>query len=431
MARRGFPIFDSDSHVVEPPELWTKYLEAEYRTLGRYALWREEGKWGSYLQVNSRMFRDTMNSNIPRHAIWRPGMTWRQVGQLDPDTRHPMTPGASDPHARLRDMDAMGIDQAFLYPTWFAEGFHLIENPDVAYALARAYNNWIAEFCGAAPERLFAAAILPLQHMDYALEELQRIRRIASFRAAFIRPMFLEGRYFTHPYYDPLWAELEETGLALAVHPASGLWNPEWTSHGPFAEKMKTRLNRFQFIAVSGGGAFAGGGPGAASANSVSAMPPLGHPVAPLLAPWLDNHMFVGSTLIGFTVMQRYPKMRIVVAHGKASWMEEVLEKMEASTRTFPLLHHYPVRTDTEEMWAEGNVMLGFDAEERMIQRLPENFASKVVWGSRYPHHDTTSGDDAFEKLMRANIDDAMLAQMLGGNAAAQFGIELKRYVKA
>jgi predicted TIM-barrel fold metal-dependent hydrolase len=101
--------------------------------------------------------------------------------------------------------------------------------------------------------------------------------------------------------------------------------------------------------------------------------------------------MFVASTLIGFTVMQRYPKMKVVVAHGKASWMEEVLEKMEASTRTFPLLHYSPVRTDTEELWEEGNVMLGFDAEERMIQRLPQNFAAKIVWGSRYPHHRPTA----------------------------------------
>ena len=101
--------------------------------------------------------------------------------------------------------------------------------------------------------------------------------------------------------------------------------------------------------------------------------------------------MFVASTLIGFTVMQRYPNMKVVVAHGKASWMEEVLEKMEASTRTIPLLHHYPVRTDTEELWEEGNVMLGFDAEERLIQKLPQDFAEKIVWGSRYPHHDTTS----------------------------------------
>jgi predicted TIM-barrel fold metal-dependent hydrolase len=427
MARKSFAVFDGDSHVVEPPELWTKYLEPQYRTLGKYALWREEGTWGSYLQVNGKMFRDTMNSNIPRHAIWRPGLSWRQIGELDPGVRHPMTAGGSDPEARLKDMDAMGVDQAFLYPTWFAEGFHLVENPDVAYALARGYNNWIADFCRAAPGRLFAAAMVPLQHMDYALEELRRIRSIACFRAAFLRPMFIEGRYFTHPYYDPLWDELESMGMAAAVHPTAGLWNPEWTSHGPFTEKVKGRLNRFQFIAVPGGGPFAGG----STAGSVSGSPPIGHPIAPILAPWLDNHMFVASTLIGFTVMQRYPKLRVVVAHGKASWMEEVLEKMEASTRTIPLLHQYPVRTDTEELWEEANVMLGFDAQERMIQRLPQSFAAKIVWGSRYPQHDTTSGWDAIDMLARANINDAMMARMLGVNAAQQFAVELALHLDA
>ena len=202
-------MFDGDSHVVEPREVWEKYLEPEYRTLGKYALWREEGEYNSYLKVNGKMFRDTMNCNIPRHAIWKPGMTWDQVGDLDPNTRHAVNEGASNPQARLRDMDAMGVDQTFLYPTWFAEGFHLIEDPDVAYALARAYNNWIADFCKAAPDRLFAAAMIPLQNMDYTAAELRRIAKISCFRGAFIRPMFIEGHYFTHPYYDPLWAELE------------------------------------------------------------------------------------------------------------------------------------------------------------------------------------------------------------------------------
>ena len=423
MSKKSFVVFDSDSHVVEPAAVWEKYLEPEYRTLGKHALWREEGKLGSYLKVNGKIFRDTGNSNIPRHAIWRPGMTWDKVGELDPSRRHPMTAGASDPHARLRDMDAMGIDQAFLYPTWFAEGFDLVEDPDVAFALARAYNNWIADFCAAAPERLFAAAILPLQHMDYALEELRRVAKIPSLRGAFIRPMFVEGRYTTHPYYEPLWAELELLGITAAVHPGMGLWNPEWTSHTQFIEKIKNRLNFHAFINNIGGGPTAGGGN--AKSFAFAASPPLGHPLAPILSPWLDNHMFVGATLIGFTVMQRYPKMKVVVAHGKASWMEEVLEKMEASARTIPLLHHYPVRTDTEEMWEEGNVMLGFDAEERLIQKLPDDFAEKIVWGSRYPQQDTTSAAEAIETLIRARLDEATLARMFGGNAATQFGIKL------
>jgi uncharacterized protein len=423
MANKQFVVFDGDSHVVEPPELWTRYLEPEYRALGKSALWREEGKLESYLKVNGKVFRDKMNSNIPRHAIWKPGMKWEDVGGLDPNVRHAPAAGASNAEARLRDMNAMGIDQALLYPTWFAEGFHLIEDPDVAYALARAYNDWIADFCKAAPERLFAASMVPLQNMDYAVEELRRTAKIPCFKAAFIRPMFLEGHYFTHPSYDPLWAELENLGTTLAVHPTAGLWNPEWTSHGPFFEKVKGRLNHRAFTLAGGGGPAAGGG--GDITFGFTASPPLGHPIAQIIAPWLDNHMFVASTLIGFTVMQRYPNLKMVVAHGKASWMQEVLEKMEASTRTIPLLHMYPVRTDTEEMWEEGKIMLGFDAEERLIQKLPEEFAAKIVWGSRYPHQDTTTAYDAIESLTRANVAETTIAQMMGGNAAAQFGLKL------
>ena len=41
----------------------------------------------------ARPFRDTMNPNLPRHALWRPGMTWDSIGELDPTVRHPMTRG--------------------------------------------------------------------------------------------------------------------------------------------------------------------------------------------------------------------------------------------------------------------------------------------------------------------------------------------------
>ena len=421
---KDFEVFDSDSHVVESRELWEKYLDPEYRVLGKHALWREDGRFDSYLKVNGQVFRDTANPNIPRHAIWKPGMTWDSVGDLDPDVRHPESEGASDPEARIQHMDAMGIDQAFLYPTWFAEGFHLVEDPDVSYALARAYNDWIADFCQVAPDRLYAAAMVPLGNMDFALAELRRVAGIRCFRGAFIRPMFLEGHYFTHPYYDPLWAELESLGLTAAVHPTAGLWNPEWTSHGPFIEKVKGRLNQTSALGGGGGGAFAGGSTDDRQRVSpATGMVPLGHPLAPLLSHWLDNHLFVASALIGYTVMERFPGMRVVMAHGKASWMEEVLEKMEASTRVIPLQHYYPVSTEPEETWDEGRVMLGFDAEERLIQELPYSFEKKIVWASHYPRHDTTSAWDAIETLARADVERPVIARMMGGNAREQFGL--------
>jgi predicted TIM-barrel fold metal-dependent hydrolase len=423
---KSFAVFDTNAHVVEPHDVWERYLDADYRILGKRALWREHGDHNAYLKINGEVFRDTGNPNIPRHAIWRPGMSWEDVGELDPTIRHAPVEGASDPKARLLDMDAMGVDQAYLYPTWFGEGFHLVDDPDVAWALARAYNDWMTDYCSAAPDRLFAASMVPLQNMDFTIEELDRIASRDCFRGVFIRPMFLEGRYFTHPYFEALFAEIERRELVASVHPSAGLWNPEWTSHGPFFEKISRRLGTG--YGTLGGGPDAGGsgGPDMGFKSGLD----IGHPIASILAPWLDNHMFVAAALIGFGAIQRYPNMKVSLPHGKASWMEEVIEKMEASTRTLPLSYHYPIRTDPEDMWEEANVLLGFDAEERLVQALPEVCRDKVTWGSRYPHQDTTSAWDAIDQLTAAGVDEAAQIRMLGANAATLFGVEPKRFDK-
>jgi hypothetical protein len=47
------------------------------------------------------------------------------------------------------------------------------------------------------------------------------------------------------------------------------------------------------------------------------------------------------------------------------------------------------------------------------------------VWGSRYPQHDTTSAHDAINMLARADVPEDIIARMMGGNAAVQFGVEL------
>src|SRR5437773_10825696 len=110
--RKRFAIFDSDTHVIEPRDLWEKFLDPEFRVLGKSALWREEGKFGSYLKTNGTVFRDTDNVNIPRHAISRPGMTWDAIGDLDPQTRHAMNEGLRHPALPLRSMNAIDVDHA-------------------------------------------------------------------------------------------------------------------------------------------------------------------------------------------------------------------------------------------------------------------------------------------------------------------------------
>ena len=218
--KKAFAVFDGDSHVVEPPDLWEKYLEPEYRQLGKHALWRQDGKLNSYLRVNGEIFRDTMNPNLPRHALWRPGMTWESIGELDPHTRHATNEGAWQPEIRLSDMDSMGVDQTLLYPTWFAEGFHLVRDPDVAYALARAYNDWIADFCKAHPRRLKGIAMLNVDDVDEACQELERIKKLGLV-GAFIPVAPLADKPYRHPIYERLWWTAQDLDIPLLLHIAT------------------------------------------------------------------------------------------------------------------------------------------------------------------------------------------------------------------
>jgi len=169
-------IVDVDSHVYEPADIWEKHLDRDYRVAARSAFWHDVDAHGIETTIlNGRRARSLRRSGINRQACWRPGMTPEQIGQLDPEENHPITPGAQDAAARLRDMDAMGVERALLFPTLFAEHFPMVENPDVAWALARAYNDWLIDFAAADRRRLLPVAVLPMQAPSFAVRELERV----------------------------------------------------------------------------------------------------------------------------------------------------------------------------------------------------------------------------------------------------------------
>ena len=82
----------------------------------------------------------------------------------------PGTLDLSDASARLEAMDRQGVDVAVVYPSLFL--VTAIANPDAELALARSYNRWLAEGCGAAPERLKFAMLVAPRRIEASLEEM-------------------------------------------------------------------------------------------------------------------------------------------------------------------------------------------------------------------------------------------------------------------
>src|SRR4029450_4696755 len=99
------------------------------------------------------------------------------------------------------------ISQTVLYPTTLL-GIAGVKDLDVAVAQCRAYNDWLADFCSQAPERLFGIAIIPQQDVEAAAAEIRRASKVPNLVGTFIRPNpVVEWRHFHDPVYDPMWQE--------------------------------------------------------------------------------------------------------------------------------------------------------------------------------------------------------------------------------
>ena len=128
-------------------------------------------------------------------------------------------PGGFDPHARIPDMDLDGIDAAFLYPSvgLFSGA---VQEPGLAAAMCRAYNRWLADYCQPYPDRLFGVAMLPMQSIDLAIEEMRFARKELGMRGGFLRPNPVQRPHAAPP---GLRAVLERgRGARLRDRPARG-----------------------------------------------------------------------------------------------------------------------------------------------------------------------------------------------------------------
>lgn len=386
---RSFPVIDADSHIYEPSEIWTAFLSTSEKVLAEDAFWHERGPDGSELTVvNGKPVRSLNRYRLNRYACFRPGATVESIGQLDPNESHEDNPGAWNTAARLNDLDQLGIDSQIVFPTLFAEHFPVIESPRAAVALARAYNDWVAKLSAESDDRLHPVAVLPLQSVPGALAEIERVAG-AGFRGVWLRPSFNDGRFLNHSDYDPLWKAIEETGLVACIHPSTGNTNPEFTSAGSFVERVAEKLS-------------------------------IGHDVAGAIAPVQDN-MAAVLALAYYGHLENHPQLKLSLCHAGAAWFELALEKAETYLWLFP--GPLPVTLEPEELWIERGTVVAFDAWEDAVGIIPEVYGRVGAWGSRYPHHDATTPDEAIDMLEKHEVAAPVIAAMLGGNVARLFGL--------
>jgi predicted TIM-barrel fold metal-dependent hydrolase len=124
--------------------------------------------------------------------------------------------------------------------------------------------------------------------------------------------------------------------------------------------------------------------------------------------------------------MEDFPRLKLALLHGGASIVPLAIEKAETYLWLSPqsvFAQAMPVSLEPEHVWAAHPSLVSFDGWESAAARLPDHFSGKAAWGSRYPHHDASTPAEAIALLERYDVPAEVVTRMMGGNAAALFGL--------
>ena len=218
MTMNGYRVADSDMHVLEPPDLWQRYIDPAFRHAAPVGL--------------TEMRRD-MRVKVKSHVMLRlgrvrPMASTSSAWQADHDRAFARAEERGwDATSQREAMDAEGLDVAVLFPSrglfvlgldgQAVAGVDGLE-PDYAAAIARGYNDWLHDFCRQYPDRFYGAAMVAPHDVPSAVAETRRTVEKLGFKAIFLAPGCVNRRPWHDAAYDPLWAECERLGIPVTFH---------------------------------------------------------------------------------------------------------------------------------------------------------------------------------------------------------------------
>jgi len=215
----GIKVADSDMHVLEPADLWQRYIDPAFRHVAPVGL--TELPRDMRVKVKSHI----MLRIGPVRPI-RPGQAGAWSAQAE-NAYEAAEARGWDATSQRDAMDVERLDVAVLFPSrgLFVLGLDSRQvmgvdglEPDFAAAIARAYNDWLHDFCGEYPDRFYGAAMVAPHDVTSAVAEARRCAEEYGFKAIFLAPGCVNRRPWHDAYYDPLWAECERLGIALTFH---------------------------------------------------------------------------------------------------------------------------------------------------------------------------------------------------------------------
>ncbi len=267
----------------------------------------------------------------------------------------------TDPDLRVKDQDRDGVQAEVLYGVLGATS--RLEDAEAAVEVLRIYNEWLAGFCSTHPERFAGLASIPNQPIEAAIAEVERVARRGVLRGLDIanspdlKPLW-------DPYWSPLWEVINATGLPLHFHTVSG-YTPE-------------HIRKIMLIGAD------------PTRARLPGMPEVDLPVARAafatnITAFQLNMSNILTSMIYSGVLERCPRIRLVLGESGIGWIPYVLWRMDAEWED--QFKDLSLKMPPSAYWKR-QCWATYQTDPVGVKLLDELGADKVMWGSDYPHPD-------------------------------------------
>ena len=363
-----YRIISSDSHVFEPADLWTSRIDAKFRDRAPYLV-RESDNDQWYVDKGFKVGAMGLLSQAGTRFEAPERITFE--GRLE-DVR----PGGYDPHEHVKDMETDGIHGGLLYPS---TGLFLFKVADsqLLSAIFSAYNDWLAEFCAAYPDRLKGIAMVNLDDVHEGISELERTRRL-GLAGAMISVYPPPDKQYDRPEYEPFWAAAQDLDMPVSLHTATQRPGPLQPSIDATTQTATFRANIDYWVRCS-----------------------------------LSNLIYAG-------VFERYPKLKVVAVEFELAWAPYFLRMLDYvyTERQQQATYRFKANALPSDFF-HSNVYLSFQEDDLGIELRHIIGVHSLMWGSDYPHAESTwpRSQEILEHILRG-VSKEEAEQIAGGNAA-------------
>lgn len=390
----GLVLVSADSHVSDFPHFWNKGLDAIFGARAPHL--SKDGGTSAHGLSKSGLFGDwvvaegvppmpTGAGNVggyPRNE--RP----QRLENFDV-TRDP-PPGACDPHARVKAMDVDGLACEYIIPTYGLR-LNTLRDAELQRACVTASNSWLADFCKAESKRLFGAMALSIHDPALGVKEMHRCIDL-GLKGAMVPAIPPPELTYASSHYETFWAAAAEAGIPVTLH---ALPPPETAAA---SQRRRPTITESRVV------------------NLIE-----DHHLANIL---YDHAIQISLTqLILSGVLERHPKLQIVISEWGTAWIPNFLAKIDGSYSGRPEglpLKMLPSEYFRRQVWSTFDRSLDLPAES--VELLQD----RLMFASDYPHIES-SWPDSRSNFQRdcGSSPEAIRKKLSHENFASLYKIEV------